>query len=68
MITEGDQIMAPSRQIHLNRKLFGSDATEFNSDRSLKDVKLASQKGYHPFGREKTYNPGRLLAKQEFMP
>ena len=57
--------MSPFRQFHLNRELFGEDAREWNPDRFLKDKKLSSKKGYHPFGGGNTYCPGRFLAKQE---
>lgn len=57
--------MSPTRQSHLNRELFGSDATELHPERFLKDKKLANQKGYHPLGGGNTYCPGRFLAKQE---
>lgn len=57
--------MSPFRQFHLNRELFGADATDFHPERFLKDKKLANQKGYHPFGGGNTYCPGRFLAKQE---
>lgn len=57
--------MSLFRQSHLNRELFGSDATEFHPERFLNDKKLANQKGYHPFGGGNTYRPGQFLAKQE---
>lgn len=31
----------------------------------MNDKKLASKKGYHPFGGGNTYCPGRFLARQE---
>ena len=64
-IHEGDQVMSPFRQFHLNRELFGSDAQTFNPDRFLKDKDLSKSRSYNPFGGGATYCPGRFLAKQE---
>ncbi|KAL8695677.1 MAG: hypothetical protein Q9201_007988 [Fulgogasparrea decipioides] len=64
-INEGDQIMSPFRQFHLNRDIFGLDAATFNPDRFLHNKDLSRSKHYNPFGGGVTYCPGRFLAKQE---
>ncbi|KAI1363651.1 cytochrome P450 [Xylaria arbuscula] len=61
----GDSILIPSRQIHTNEKVWGSDNREFRADRFLKNRSLARHASYRPFGGGLTYCPGRVLAKEE---
>lgn len=61
----GDQLIAPFRQFHLNRDIFGHDATAFRPERFLENRTLPRTKGYAPFGGGYTYCPGRLFAQRE---
>ncbi|KAK4203384.1 cytochrome P450 [Triangularia verruculosa] len=64
-IRVGDQIVAPFRQFHLNREIFGADAGSFRPERFLENKGLHRAKGYSPFGGGYTYCPGRLFAQRE---
>ncbi|KAK0721228.1 cytochrome P450 [Apiosordaria backusii] len=61
----GDQVVAPFRQFHLNRDIFGADARSFRPGRFLENKGLHRAKGYSPFGGGYTYCPGRLFAQRE---
>jgi cytochrome P450 len=64
-IRVGDQLVAPFRQFHMNRDLFGSDAQCFRPERFLENKGLHRSKGYAPFGGGYTHCPGRLFAQRE---
>ncbi|KAI0395440.1 cytochrome P450 [Xylariaceae sp. FL0594] len=64
-IRVGDQLIAPFRQFHLNRSIFGDDASSFRPERFLENKSLPRKKGYAPFGGGYTYCPGRLFAQRE---
>lgn len=64
-IRVGDQLVAPFRQFHLNRDIFGADAPNFSPERFLENKALPRTKGYAPFGGGHTYCPGRLFAQRE---
>ncbi|KAM7191495.1 Cytochrome P450 [Rhypophila sp. PSN 637] len=64
-IRVGDQLVAPFRQFHLNRDIFGTDASVFRPGRFLQNKGLHRAKGYAPFGGGYTYCPGRLFAQRE---
>lgn len=65
LISRGDTIMSPFRQLHMNTGIFGDDAHGFNPSRFLKNKSLHRNKGYVPFGGGHTYCPGRLFAQRE---
>jgi cytochrome P450 len=64
-ILVSDQLVAPFRQFHLNREIFGGDSPSFRPERFLQDKMLQRTKGYAPFGGGHTYCPGRLFAQRE---
>ena len=64
-IHQGDQVMGPFRQFHLNSTTFGGDALEFDPERFLVNKGLSRAKGYAPFGGGSTYCPGRFFARRE---
>lgn len=51
--------------MHLNQKLFGDYAEEFDAERFLKNKALATSKSYKPFGGGSTMCPGRFVARAE---
>lgn len=64
-IRPGDQLIAPFRQFHLNKDVFGVDAENFRGSR-FSDIKgLQRAKGFAPFGGGHTYCPGRMFAQRE---
>ncbi|KAI0412415.1 cytochrome P450 [Xylaria grammica] len=64
-IQVGDQLVAPFRQFHLNRSIFGHHASSFRPERFIENKGLTRKKGYAPFGGGYTYCPGRLFAQRE---
>ena len=64
-ISPGDNIIGPFRQFHLNRSIFGADASNFNPRRFVENKMLPRTKGYAPFGGGHTTCPGRLFAQRE---
>ena len=61
----GNSIIIPSRQLHTNTDVWGSDVEEFNAFRFAKKKSLARHSSFRPFGGGITYCPGRVLAKEE---
>ena len=62
---KGSRIIAPFRQLHFDRTVYGDDDQKFDPDRFLRDKTLARGANYRPFGGGTSYCPGRFLAKQE---
>lgn len=61
----GSSILIPSRQLHTNEDVWGSNVREFEAARFLKKKSLARHSSFRPFGGGSTYCPGRVLAKEE---
>ena len=61
----GQTVLIPSRQLHKNEKVWGSDVNEFKAFRFAKDKNLSRHSSFRPFGGGVTYCPGRVLAKEE---
>lgn len=61
----GSSILIPSRQLHTNEDVWGSNVREFEATRFLKKKSLARHSSFRPFGGGSTYCPGRVLAKEE---
>ena len=64
-IHPGDEVMAPSRVLHLSNDIFGNDAFELSTERWLTNKASPATKGYYPFGGGRTLCPGRTIATQE---
>ena len=64
-IRNGETVLGPFRQFHMDPDIFGTGASSFNPDRFLNDKGLSHVKGYHPFGGGNTYCPGRFFARSE---
>ena len=62
---KGSRIIAPFRQLHFDRAVYGGDDQTFDPDRFLRDKTLARVASYRPFGGGTSYCPGRFLARQE---
>ena len=66
LLLPGNDVFIPSRQMHFDSAVFGSDSHHFNSTRFL-DNALRKNPSYRPFGGGTTYCPGRFLAKSEVL-
>ena len=62
---KGSRIIAPFRQLHFDRTVYGHDGHSFDPDRFLRDRTLARGANYRPFGGGTSYCAGRFLAGQE---
>ena len=62
---KGSRIIAPFRQLHFDRTVYGGDSQIFDPDRFLSDKTLARGASYRPFGGGTSYCPGHFLARQE---
>ncbi|KUJ10947.1 cytochrome P450, partial [Mollisia scopiformis] len=67
VLKTGNMLLMPYRQLHFNEQVFGTNATEFDAKRFLKDKNLLRSTSYRPFGGGSTYCPGRFLAKREVL-
>lgn len=66
----GAKLLVPYRQLHLDARIFGPNATSFNADRFLQggdSSGLARSPAFRPFGGGVTLCPGRFLARQEVL-
>ncbi|KAL8827931.1 MAG: hypothetical protein Q9170_006813 [Blastenia crenularia] len=66
LLLPGNDVFIPSRQMHFDPAVFGSDCDRFNPTRFL-DNALRKSPSYRPFGGGTTYCPGRFLAKREVL-
>ncbi|KAL8949025.1 MAG: hypothetical protein Q9222_004834 [Ikaeria aurantiellina] len=65
-LSPGNDVFIPSRQMHFDPGVFGSDAHCFNAARFL-DNAMRKSASYRPFGGGTTYCPGRFLARSEVL-
>jgi cytochrome P450 len=65
LLKPGNAIIIPSRQLHMNEKVWGENRHEFDPFRFTKRKTLSRHSSYRPFGGGNTYCPGRVLAKEE---
>ncbi len=67
ILPKGTNILIPYRQLHLDDKVFGENAKEFDAERFLKIKNLSQSPSFKPFGAGSTYCPGRFLARREIL-
>lgn len=65
VISPGNVIHIPFRQLHTNEDVWGSNPLEFDHVKFLKKKFLTRSPSFRPFGGGESYCPGRTLAKQE---
>lgn len=65
LLEAGNAIIIPSRQLHMNEKVWGQNRQEFDAFRFKRQKTLSRHPSYRPFGGGNTYCPGRVLAKEE---
>ena len=61
----GDRLVAPLRQLHLNKQIYRAVSEAFDHRRFLKDKILTRSGHFRPFGGGVSYCPGRFIARQE---
>lgn len=59
------QVIIPYRQMLMDNRVFGADASTFNPARFVNNPGLLNHSSYRPFGGGITYCPGRHLASKE---
>ncbi|KAJ8068999.1 hypothetical protein OCU04_002677 [Sclerotinia nivalis] len=69
LLKEGSLIQMPSRVIHMDAKIWGSDVKEFNPRRFLrdKDIRRPNPAAFRAFGGGSTLCPGRHFATNEIL-
>ncbi|OAL45510.1 cytochrome P450 [Pyrenochaeta sp. DS3sAY3a] len=65
LLKPGNAIIIPSRQLHMNEKVWGKNCRDFDAFRFKKHKGLSRHSSFRPFGGGNTYCPGRALAKEE---
>ena len=65
ILSKGNSILIPYRQLHFNTDVFGPDADHFIPGRFLNNKDLLHNPSFRPYGGGATYCPGRVLAAQE---
>lgn len=61
----GASILIPSRQLHSNENVWGSNHKSFDVKRFAENKGLLKHSSYRPFGGGVSYCPGRKIAKEE---
>lgn len=65
ILSKGNSILIPYRQLHFNTDVFDHDADSFNPGRFLGNKGLLRNPNFRPYGGGVTYCPGRVLAAME---
>lgn len=65
LLQRGTNVLMPSRQLHMNEKVWGEDKKQFNPERFVVDKSLLKHSSYRPFGGGVSYCPGRVMAKEQ---
>ena len=63
VLEKGNNAMVPYRQMHFSEDVWGTDASQFNPDRFLKQKELSRNPSYRPFGGGQHLCPGRFVAR-----
>jgi cytochrome P450 len=66
-LSPGATVLAPYRQLHFDKTVFGENADTFDPDRFLLNRDLAKSPSFRPFGGGTTYCAGRHIAKREVL-
>lgn len=64
ILRKGYNVMAPYRQLHYDKDVWGENADEFDPERFLRNKNLAKSPSYKPFGGGQYLCPGRFLARR----
>ncbi len=66
-LSTGATVLAPFRQLHFDKTVFGENADTFDPDRFLLNKDLAKSPSFRPFGGGTTYCAGRYVARREVL-
>lgn len=64
-LSPGATILMPYRQGHFDPQVFGSNASDFDAYRFLKNKGLQRSTSWRPYGGGSTYCPGRFISRRE---
>lgn len=64
VLRQGNRLIIPYRQLHMNGAVFGDKVETFCPDRFLKKPRLSQGINFRPFGGGQTACPGRHIAKR----
>ena len=67
MLKTGGTVLIPSRQLHSNANVWGSDHQEFSEARFAENEDLLKHSSYRPFGGGVSLCPGRKIAKEQVL-
>ncbi|KAL8804075.1 MAG: hypothetical protein Q9182_002788 [Xanthomendoza sp. 2 TL-2023] len=65
VLKAGGTVLIPSRQLHSNANVWGSDLHQFSETRFTRNGTLARHSSYRPFGGGVSLCPGRKLAREQ---
>lgn len=66
-LRQGNRLMVPYRQLHMNEAVFGDDVEDFRHVRFIEKPRLAQGSSFRPFGGGSTACPGRHIAKRSVL-
>ncbi|KAL8812803.1 MAG: hypothetical protein Q9200_000770 [Gallowayella weberi] len=65
VLKAGGTVLIPSRQLHSNANVWGSDHQQFSDTRFARNGTLTRHSSYRPFGGGVSLCPGRKVARQQ---
>ncbi|KAI4273322.1 MAG: hypothetical protein L6R38_006366 [Xanthoria sp. 2 TBL-2021] len=65
ILKPGGTVLVPSRQLHSNANVWGTDHQQFSETRFAKNGSLVRHSSYRPFGGGVSLCPGRKLAREQ---
>lgn len=67
ILRKGSKVFGPTRQLHFQSQVYGSNVDQFDPERFLRDKELSKNNSFRPFGGGITHCPGRWLAMKEIL-
>lgn len=67
ILRKGTKVFAPTRQLHFDPLVFGTNVYDFDPERFLRNRELNKSNNFRPFGGGITHCPGRWLAMKEIL-
>ncbi|KAI4200986.1 MAG: hypothetical protein LQ350_003555 [Teloschistes chrysophthalmus] len=65
ILKTGGTVLIPSRQLHSNANVWGSDHQQFVEERFARNAGLLKHSSYRPFGGGVSLCPGRKIAREQ---
>ena len=63
-LRKGNKVMIQYRQLHLNKRVWGSNFADFDPARFIRNKDLSRSPSFRPFGGGQHLCPGRFLARE----